>query len=140
MYKYLGVDESNSIQHSMMWERLRREYFHRVKAVLWTELYCRNKILAMNGFTLLALTYSFGVIHWGCTDLQWLDRQTRKLLSTHGVHHPSADVDRLYASCSDGGRGLQQIESTYQSCIVRLNCYLADSSDPFIQMIRECDS
>ena len=56
----------------------------------------------------------------------------------HGVHHPSADVDRLYAPCSDGGRGLQQIESTYQSCIVRLNCYLADSSDPF--MTRECDS
>ena len=58
----------------------------------------------------------------------------------HGVHHPAADVDRLYASCSDGGRGLQQIESTSQSCIVRLNCYLADSSDPFMQMIRECDS
>ena len=58
----------------------------------------------------------------------------------HGVHHPSADVDRLYAPCSDGGRGLQQIESTYQFCIVRLNCYLAGSSDPFIQMIWECDS
>ena len=23
---------------------------------------------------------------------------------------------------------------------MRLNCYLADSSDPFMQMIRECDS
>ena len=57
----------------------------------------------------------------------------------HGVHHSSADVDRVYAPCSDGGRGLQQIESTYQSCIVKLNCYLADSPDPFIQMIRECD-
>ena len=76
----------------------------------------------------------------GCTDLQRLNRRTRKLLSMHGVHHPSADVDRLYAPCSDGGRGLQQIALTYQSCIVRLNCYLADSSDPFIQMIRECDS
>ena len=42
----------------------------------------------------------------------------------HGVHHPSADVDRLYAPCSDGGRGLQQIESTYQS----------------LQMTWECDS
>ena len=76
----------------------------------------------------------------GGTDLQQLDRRTRKLLSMHGVHHPAADVDRLYAPCSDGGRGLQQIESTFQSCIVRLNCYLADSSDPFMQMIRECDS
>ena len=26
------------------------------------------------------------------------------------------------------------------ACIVRLNCYLADSFDPFMQMIRECDS
>ena len=59
----------------------------------------------------------------------------------YGVHHPAADVDRLYAPCSEGDRGLQQIESTYQSCIVRLNsCYLAHSSGPFIQMIRECDS
>ena len=29
----------------------------------------------------------------------------------HGVHHPSADVDRLYAPCNEGGRGLQQIEA-----------------------------
>ena len=72
--------------------------------------------------------------------MQQLHRRTRKLLSMHGVHHSAADVDRLYAPCSDGGRGLQQIESTYQSCIVRLNCYLAHSSDPFIQMIQECDS
>ena len=131
---------SNGIQHSMMRERLRRDYFRRVKVVLRTELYGQNKILAINGFALPVLTYGFGVIHWDSTDLQQLDRRTRKLLSMHGVHYPSADVDRLYAPCSDGGRGLQQIELTYQSCIVRLNCYLADSSDPFIQMIGECDS
>ena len=76
VYKYLGVDESNGIQHSMMRERLCCEYFRRVKVVLWTELYGQNKILAINGFALPVLTYSFGVIHWGCTDLQRLDRQT----------------------------------------------------------------
>ena len=140
VYKYLGVDESNSIQHSMMRERLRREYFRRVKLVLPTELRGRNKSLAINGFALPVLTYGFDVIHWGCTNLQRLDRRTRKLISMHGVHHTSADVDRLYAPCSDRVRGIQQIESTYQSCIVRLNCYLADSSYPFMQMIRECDS
>ena len=90
----------------MLRERLRREYFLRVKVVLRTELYGQNKILAINGFTLPVLTYAFGVIHWGwgwgCTDLQRLDRRTRKLLSMHGVHHPAADVDRLYCPCSDG--------------------------------------
>ena len=39
VYKYLGVDESNGIQHSTMRERFRREYFRRVKMVLRTELY-----------------------------------------------------------------------------------------------------
>ena len=65
VYKYLGVDESNSIHHSMMRERLRREYFRRVNVVLRTELYGRNKILAINGFALPVLLYGFGVIRWG---------------------------------------------------------------------------
>ena len=67
--KYLGVDESNGIQHSMMRERLHHEYFCKVKVVLRTELHGRNKILAINGFAIPVLTYGFGVIHWGCTDL-----------------------------------------------------------------------
>ena len=140
VYKYLGVDESNGIQHSRMRERLRCVYFREVKVFLRTALYGRNKVLAINGFALPFLTYGCGNIQWGCADLQQLDRRTRKLLSMHGVHHPSADVDRLYAPCSDGGRGLQQIESAYKSCIVRLNCYLADRSDPLMNIIRECDS
>ena len=140
VYKYLGVDESNGIQHSTMRERLRREYFRRVKMVLRTELYGRNKVLAINGLALPVLTYSFGVIHWRTTDLQQLDRRTRKFLTMHGVHHPSADVDRLYAPCNEGGRGLQQIEAMYKSCIVGLECYLRDSSDPYMQLVYECDS
>ena len=141
VYKYLGVDESNGIQNSMMRERFRREYFRRVKMVLRTELYGRNKILAINEFALPVLTYGFGVIHWRCTDLQQLDRRTRKLLSICTV---STILLQTLTDCTllavMGGRGLQQVESTYQSCIVRLNCYVADSSDHFIQMIRECDS
>ena len=141
VYNYLGVDESDGIQHMYitMWERVRREYFRRVKMVLRTELYGRNKVLAINWLALPVLTYSFGVIHWGTTDLQ-LDRRTTKLLTVYGVHHPSADVDRLYAPCNEGGRGLQQIEAMYKSCIVELDCYLRDSSDPYMQLVYECDS
>ena len=46
-----------------MRERLRREYFRRVKMVLRTELCCRNKVLAINGLALPVLTYSFGFIY-----------------------------------------------------------------------------
>ena len=48
VYKYLGMDESNGIQHNAMWEALRRENFCRVKMVFRTELYGQNKILAIN--------------------------------------------------------------------------------------------
>ena len=75
-----------------MRERLRREYLRRVKVVLRTELYGRNKILGINGCALPVLTYGFGVIYWGCKDLQQLDRRTRKVLSMNGVYHPAADA------------------------------------------------
>ena len=123
-----------------MRERLRPEYFRRVKMALRTELYGRNKVLAINGLALPVLTYSFAVIHWGTTDLQQLDRRTKKLLSMQGVHHPSADVDRLYAPCNEEGRGLQQIEAMYKFCIGGLECYLRNSSYPYMQIVYECDS
>ena len=105
VYKYLGVYESNGIQHSTMRERLRRECFRSVKLVLRTELYGRNKVPAINGLALQVLTYSFGVVHWGTTDLQQLDRRTRKLLSMHAVHHPSTDVDRFMLPAMEVGGG-----------------------------------
>ena len=103
VYKYLGVDESNGIQHSTIREMLCREYFLRVKMVLWMELYNRNKLLAINGLELPVLTYGFGVILWKTTDLQQLDQRTRKLFSIHCVHHPVADVDQLYTLCTENG-------------------------------------
>ena len=110
-----------------MRKTLCRGYLCRVKKVLRTVLYGRNKVLAINKFTLPVLTYSFRAIHWRTTDLQHLNRWTRKLLSTHGVHHSTADDDRLYAPCTKGGRRLRQIKSTYQFCIVGLDCYLCNA-------------
>ena len=52
--------------------------------------------------------------------------------SMHSVYHRAADVDRLYTPCTNGGGGLQQIEP--------LDCCLHSSSDPFMQMVQECDA
>ena len=48
VYKYLGVDESDGIQHSKMKEKMRKEYNRRVRLILRTELNRRNKIEAIN--------------------------------------------------------------------------------------------
>ena len=43
VYKYLGVDESDGIQHSKMKEKIRKEYLRRVRLILRTELNGRNR-------------------------------------------------------------------------------------------------
>ena len=50
IYKYLGVDKSDGIQHSKMKEKIRKEYLRRERLILRTELNGRNKIEAVNSF------------------------------------------------------------------------------------------
>ena len=56
-----------------------------------------------------------GVLEWRIHELKELDRKTRKLLAMHKALHPKSDVDRLYVSREEGGRGLMSCESTIRS-------------------------
>jgi len=40
------------------------------------------------------------------------------------MHHPKADIDRLYVKRKGGGRGLLQIEATYKAEIINIAEYL----------------
>jgi hypothetical protein len=46
-YKYLGIDESEGIQHQQIKERLKKEYSRRLRMILKSELKARNKITAI---------------------------------------------------------------------------------------------
>ena len=48
VYQYLGVDESDGIQHSKMKEKKRKERNRRVRLILRTEINGRNKVEAIN--------------------------------------------------------------------------------------------
>jgi hypothetical protein len=39
---------------------------------------------------------SFEIINRRLEEMQKQDRRTRKMLSIHELHHPRADIDRLY--------------------------------------------
>ena len=49
-----------------------------------------------------------------------MDQRTRKLLTMHKALHPRDDVDRLYVSRKEGGRGLASIEDSVDASIQRL--------------------
>ena len=53
------------------------------------------------------------------------------------MHHPKADVDRLYLPRTSGGRGLIQIETTYKTTTIGLDAYINCRVDRLIDIIRE---
>ena len=138
-YKYLGMDEKNGINDRVMKEKVKREYFSRAKKVLKTQLNSKNKIMAINSLATPVMMYSFGILPWLKSEIEKLDRKTRKILTMNGMHHPRADVDRLYIKRKDGGRGLLELQSLHQQSILSLAEYIRTEDGRLIQMVRKND-
>ena len=47
-YKYLGINEGDGIQHATMKEKIRKEYYRRIRLVLGSELNAVNRTNAIN--------------------------------------------------------------------------------------------
>ena len=105
-YKYLGTEEIEGIQHQQMKERLKKEYGRRLRTILKSELNARNKITATGALAVSLLRYSFGIINGRIEEIKKIYRKTRKMLTMYKMHHPKADIDRLYVKRKEGGRGL----------------------------------
>ena len=46
------------------------------------------------------------------------------MLTMYKMHHPKADIDRLYVKRKEGRRGLVQIEAAYKAKIMNIAEYL----------------
>ena len=69
-YKYLGIEESEGIQHQQMKERLKQEYSRRLRMILKSELNAKNKITATGALVIQVLRYSFGIINWRIKEIK----------------------------------------------------------------------
>ena len=140
VYKYLGINEGDGIQHAAMKRKLRLEYYRRIRLVLRTELNSKNKITAINSLAVPVVQYSFNIINWTLEDIRRLDRKTRKFLTMHHMHHPKADSDRIYLPRSNGGRGLLQLESSFKTTTIGLQRYLEVTQDWMMQEVSRHES
>jgi len=107
-----------------MKEKLKQEYRRRLRMVLKSELNVRNKITAIGALAVPVLRYSFGIINWRTEEIKQIYRKTRKMLTMYKMHHPKADIDRLYVKRKEGGRGLVQVEAAYKAEIINIAEYL----------------
>ena len=117
-YKYLGVLEADKIKDKEMKEKIQKEYFRRVRRILKSKLNSGNTILAINSRAVSLIRYGPGMIAWTKSELQKIDRKTRKLMTVYRGIHKQVDIDRLYFKRSQGGRGMISVEYTSDSSAI----------------------
>jgi hypothetical protein len=124
-YKYLGINQSNHIQHSIIKENLEKQFYLRIKSILKSKLNGNNLIKTVNTYAvpLLNYEYSFGVIKWSKTNLQNINIQTRVLFTKFCKHHPKSAIDRFNLPRENGGRGFSNLEILQHNQIASLKNY-----------------
>ena len=58
----------------------------------------------------------------------------------HRMHHPKADVERIYLARKEGGRGLIQLECTYKTCTIGPETYLKETKYKLLKQICKHES
>ena len=80
-----------------------KEYIRRSRKVLKSKLNGGNLVCGVDTRAVSLLKYSTAFVSWRKSELQAIDRKTRKLFTTYGALHPKSDVDRLYILRKEGG-------------------------------------
>ena len=74
--------------------------------------------MAINSLAVPIVTYGFNILNWTISEIRRIDIKVRKLLTMNKIHHPKADVDRLYIQRSEGEKGLLQLEVLYKTITI----------------------
>ena len=121
-----------------MKETVTKEYKRRVRKILnLIKLNGGNLVKAINTSAIPLLRYSAACLDRRKSELQDLDRKTRKLLTMHNGLHPKSNVDRIHIPREEGGRGLISVEDCVESATLGLERYFNDSDERLIKSARK---
>ena len=123
-YKYLGILEADSIKQAEMKEKIQKEYLRRTRKLLETKLNSSNLIKGINTWAVPLVRYSGPFLKLTREELKQMDQRTRKLMTMHKALHTRDDIDRLYVSRKEGGKGLASTEDSVEASIQRLKDYI----------------
>ena len=79
-------------------------------------------------------------MHWKKSELNALDRKSRKRMTMYGALHPKSDMDRLYMKWQGGGRGLIGVERCDKEEENSLGFYVANSSENLIRRVTAAET
>ena len=135
-YKYLGILQADKLLEEKMKLNVSKEYITRLRKVLKSKLNGVNFVRGVNPWAVSLLRYSAAFVSWRKSELEAVDRKTRKLFTIYGALHLKSDLDRLYIPRKEGGRGLMSIEDCVELAIRGLEKYVHGSEERLIQAVR----
>ena len=86
-YKYLGILEADKFLEVKMKLNVSKEYIRRLRKILKSKLNGGNLVCGVNTWAVSLLRYSAALVSWRKSELQDIDRKTRKLFTIHGALH-----------------------------------------------------
>ena len=95
-YKYLGILEADKFLEKKMKFNVSKEYVRSLRKVLKSKPNVGNLVRGVNTWAISLLRCSAAFVSWRKSEVQAIDRKTRKLVTIYGALHPIPDVDRLY--------------------------------------------
>ena len=122
-YKYLGMEQNRMTDVGIIKNRLKKEFKKRLHLLCGSGLNGKNMIKALNIYATPVLVYSFGAIHWSDTEMEELQRITRKVLTKYRHHHSKAAVERTMIARKDGGRGIIDVIELRDRQILNMRKY-----------------
>ena len=135
-YKYLGILEAEKFLEEKMKLIVSKKYIRRLRKVLKSKLNGGDLVRGVNTWAVSLLRYSAAFVSWRKSELQAIDRKTRKLFTIYVALHPKSDVDRLHIPRNEGGRGLISIEDCVELAIRGLEVHVHGSEERLIQAAR----
>ena len=102
-------------------DKVKKEYYKRVKKVMETKLNKGNVFKAIISWAVSVVRYSVECLgEIVDIQLQEIDRKTRKLLTMHNGFRSKSSIDLLYLSGSEDGWGLIRVKDTVEAAILGL--------------------
>ena len=108
--------------------------------VLKSKLNGRNKVTTISTWSVAIFRYGTGIIQWKASELEDLDRKSRRTMTIFGGLHPKSDVDRLYVKRKEGGRGFISVEQCIREEENSLGFYVANSEKKLIRGVSAAET
>ena len=132
-YKCLGIQQNRGKQDE---GELSERILKKTKLIMKSRLNGRNKIIAIDTWTVYLMRYGAGIVKWTKRELDEIDRKTRKVMTMDKELHSTSDVVIVYVSRMEGRRGLIGCKMSVKAKENSLGWYVKHHIEPLIVAVR----